>query len=378
VKTLLVTVLMATMLLTVGGRTFAADEIPWGVGRIRANLVWNTNAGNGITIAVIDTGVVDADYYQHPDLVGKIVAGETFVPGSWWDDLRNHGTLVAGIMAAIINDFGLIGVSPGVNLIVAKAVPPNDIPQDYADALYWSKNQGAQIVVMSFGENREGIDYSAFQDACNDLYINYGILLIAAAGNDGVPIFEYPALYSTVIAVGAVDENDNRWSSSNYGSKLELMAPGVLINSTANPYANPYTLYAVYDGTSFAAPHVAGVAALIYASKIDPDYDFNENGRWDNFEVREKLQNTTLDLGSLGRDDYYGYGLVNAWYSTQRPPGNLNNDSRVNILDIVTIALAYGSKPGDPNWCVLADITIDRLIDINDIAVVALHFGEVN
>lgn len=110
VKTLLVTVLMATMLLTVGGRTFAADEIPWGVERIRANLVWNTNAGNGITIAVIDTGVVDADYYQHPDLVGKIVAGETFVPGSWWDDLQNHGTLVAGIMAAIINDFGLIGV----------------------------------------------------------------------------------------------------------------------------------------------------------------------------------------------------------------------------------------------------------------------------
>src|SRR4030042_111435 len=153
------------------------------------------------------------------------------------------------------------------------------------------------------------------------------------------------------------------------------MAPGVLINSTANLYADPYTLYAVDDGTSFAVPHVAGVAALIFASKIDPDYDFNENGWWDNFEVREKLQNTTLDLGSPRRDDYYGYGLVNAWYSTQRPPGDVNSDSRVNIFDIVTIALAYSSNPGDTNWCVLADITIDRLVDINDRIIVAFNFG---
>ncbi len=365
--------LILAVLLPTSVKAFT-DQIPWGVDRIRANLVWNTNAGNGIKIAVIDTGVVDADYYPHPDINASISNGTSFVYGAWYIDEINHGTLVAGIVAAIINDFGLVGVSPNVSIIVAKAISPTtEYPDDIVDALYWCQRNEVQIIVMSFGYTTSAQE---FEDACYDLFWNYGILLVAAAGNAGAPIDLYPALYDTVIAVGAVDRNDNRWSASNYGPELELMAPGVQINSTANFYAYPFTAYMEDDGTSFSAPHVAGAAALVYASKVDPEFDILHDGRWDASDVRFKLWNSSLDLGDSGKDNYYGFGLVNAYYASQTPLGDINGDHKVNILDIVQVALHYGSKEGEPNWNPRADENIDKQINIIDIVKVAIKFGK--
>jgi subtilisin family serine protease len=157
---------------------------------------------------------------------------------------------------------------------------------------------------------------------------------------------------------------------------LELVAPGVNINSTANPNEYPYTLYMVDTGASFAAPHVAGVAALIYASKIDPDYDRNGDGYWENDEVRQKLRDTALDLGDPEWDEYYGYGLVNAWYATQRPPADINTDYKVNYRDLYILAYAYGSRPGDPNWDPRADITINNEVDYADLYILAKNYGK--
>ncbi len=351
------------------GNGLAADQIPWGVGRIRTDLVWDFNTGSGILIAVIDTGIA----YYHSDLEDRVIGGESFIGGWWWDDTQNHGTLVAGITAAIINNYGLIGVSPNVSLLAAKAIPPDNW-QDIVDALYWAVDQGAQIIVMAL-VTRE--DRPEVRNACDDIYYNRNRLLIAGAGNDGGPV-RYPAKYDSVIAVGAVDENDSRWVWSNYGPELELVAPGVNINSTANRYTYPFSDYMVDTGTSFAVPHVAGLAALIYASKIDPEYDSDGDGYWDNFEVRYKLRHLALDLGPAGKDDQYGWGLINAWATNQRPLGDINIDYIVDVEDLYTACLAYGSYPGHPAWNPRADINIDNFVDIEDINIIANNYGKVD
>lgn len=164
------------------------------------------------------------------------------------------------------------------------------------------------------------------------------------------------------------------------GPELELVAPSVDIYSTwiNESWKND-------TGTSMAVPHVTGVAALIWSSKIDPEYDENGNGAWDNFEVKQKLIDTALDLGDEGRDYEYGWGLVNAWYSNQRPPGDIAGststppappDGKVNYKDLYVMLHAYGSKPGDPNWNPIADIIIDNQVDYKDLNILLQNFGK--
>jgi len=375
--------------LTLTGKALAVEPPPWNVERIRSNLAWLVTTGTGITIAVRDTGI----WYYHTDLQGKVIMGETFVEGggAWWDDTWPHGTLVAGILAAIINDYGLIGVSPGVSLFAAKAITLITDPQDVVDALYWSANWGAQIIVIDAAEP-DPSSLGALKQACDDLYINWNRLLIAGAGNSNEYVY-YPAAYDSVIAVGAVDENDQRWVEtpnwgSNYGPELEFVAPGKNIESTGNGDLPPdYKLYVVDSGTSYAAPHVAAVAALIYASKMDPDYDVIQNGRWDAPEVRKKLQDTALDRGSSGRDDYYGYGLVNAWYAIQRPPADIAGstttppappDNKVNYVEVFWLLKAYRSQEGDPNYYPIVDINIDKKVDDKDLYIILANYGKID
>jgi len=293
------------------------QTLPWGVERIGAPAVHASgNKGTGINVAILDTGI-DTD---HPDL--SYVYGYDFSGDNDPDpeDFDGHGTHVAGTVAALDNDIGVIGVAPEADLYILK-IFTDDGGGSYSDAveaLEWcigtynddiSGNE-IQVISMSWGSKKEQGD-PGIEPWINQAY-DLGILLIGAAGNEGNPNgvgdnVIYPARYENVVAVAATDDTDTRawWSST--GPAVELAAPGVSILST---YLDAG--YTTMSGTSMACPHVSGTAALVLASAVDSNYDFDGDGVWDNDEVRKKLQDTADDLGDPGRDSKYGYGLVDA------------------------------------------------------------------
>lgn len=384
-KWLIVFLTVVLLLLAVSVSTVSAqiENLPWGVERIRADQVWDTdwwpqdfivnpgaNAGQGVQVAVIDTGIAN-----HPDLAGRVVDGICYVEGKeYWEDDVGHGTHVAGTIAALDDGNHLIGVAPRVDLYAVKVDPLN--VYHWVSGIYWAVSKGVHIISMSLGATTDNI---YLKEACDYAY-SQGVLLIAASGNENDCEVRYPAKYDSVVAVGAIDQNDERWMTgpfygSNYGPELEFAAPGASIDST-----HPPNTYKIRWGTSQAAPHVTGTAALIFASKVDAEYDDNGNGMWDNFEVREKLKDTALDLGGSGRDAYYGYGLVNSWWSNQRPQGDINYDLIVDMGDLTIINYFYGVEKGDPDWYYArrADIDIDKIVWARDRGIAGVHFGEID
>ena len=280
-----------------------AEMLPWGVDRIDADLVWDkdrnlkldsgANAGGGVKVAVLDTGI-DLD---HPDLQANIRDGiNTISPLKTADDDNGHGTHVAGIIAAVDNSVGVIGTAPKASLYAVKVLNKqgSGFLSDIIEGLQWSVSNGMKVVNMSFGTST---NVESFHDAIIAAH-NNGIVLVAAAGNSGPGdnTVLYPAKYQEVIAVSATDNSNMIAGWSSRGSEVELAAPGVDINSTYKGGG-----YRVLSGTSMASPHVAGTAALVIASGITKSN-----------KVREKLQTTADDLGIDGRDNLYGYGLVDA------------------------------------------------------------------
>ena len=270
------------------------QTLPWGVDRIGAPVVHEYNKGSGVKVAIIDTGID----YDHPDLHDNYIGGIDYVndDDDPMDD-HGHGTHCAGIVAASDNNMGVIGVAPGAWICGVKVMSSTG-SGSYSDiiaGIEWSVNNSVQIISMSLGGNYPS---QALQDACDTAQAN-GVLLVAAAGNDGwwADSVDYPARYASVIAVAATDSNDNRPYWSSQGHAVELAAPGVGIYSTY--WDNTYT---TKQGTSMACPHVAGTAALVLA--YDPTLS--------NIAVRARLQTTADDLGAPGRDTLYGFGLVNA------------------------------------------------------------------
>ena len=282
-------------------KVFALEQtLPWGVDRIDAEVVHaNNNRGEGVKVAIIDSGI-DKD---HEDLT--VVDGKSFV--SYTDDFDDddgHGTHVAGIVAALDNNIGVVGVAPGASLYALKALDNlgSGWVSDIILAIQWATDPNGNgyaedrldIINMSFGADVGNI---FLRWACNLAYRD-GLLLVAAAGNGGSVI--YPAAYARVIAVSATDydylnNKDILADFSSTGSEVELAAPGVNINSTLLGGG-----YIEHDGTSMASPHVAGTAALVWAA----------NPSWSNTEVRSHLQGTAEDI-SLA-DTEQGYGLVDA------------------------------------------------------------------
>ena len=274
------------------------QQLPWGVDRINAESVHSNNKGNGVKVAIIDTGID----ISHPDL--NVQGGISCVSYTTsWDDDNGHGSHVAGIVAALDNTTGVIGVAPEAGLYAVKVLDGSGTGNwsNVMAGIDWAIDNGMQVINMSIG----GLSGStALETACNDAW-NAGIILVAAAGNnDAAGTVLYPAKYNSVIAVGATDDTNTVAGFSDIGSELELAAPGVNIYSTYKGAS-----YATMSGTSMASPHVAGAAALLIASGIK---DANGNG-YINDEVRQRLDTTAIDLGSKGRDNQYGYGLVDAF-----------------------------------------------------------------
>ena len=283
---------------------------PWGIDRVQAPLVHaNGITGAGINVTIIDSGI----NYSHPDLAANYAGGYDFVNGDSdpMDD-AGHGTHVAGTVAAINNDFGVIGVSPQVNIYALKVLNAGGSGSysDIISAIDWASTNNMDVASMSLGG---GFNSIWLRKACDNAYKN-GVLLVAAAGNDA-GVVSYPAAYNSVIAVSATDQNNNIAWFSNFGKQVELAAPGVGINSTImdGGYSGN-----TWSGTSMATPHVTGAAALVLTTSVtDAGYDANNNGQWDPNEVRQRLRDTATDLGATGKDLYFGYGLVNALAATE-------------------------------------------------------------
>ena len=283
-----------------------AEVLPWGIDRIDAELVWPSgNTANLIKVGIIDTGISNT----HPDLLANIKGGvNTINPRKNWNDDNGHGSHVAGIVAAIDNNIGVIGVGPAIDLYAIKVLDRNGLGylSDVIEGIQWAIANGMQVVNMSLGT---ASDIQSFHDAVIAAK-NAGIVTVAAAGNGGGSTNEsviFPAAYPEAIAVSATDNTDTiAWWSSR-GPEVDLAAPGVSIYSTYKG-----TGYATLSGTSMAAPHVAGSAALVLNIPVGL-YDANANGKWDPDEVQKKLQDRAKDLGTSGFDNLYGWGLVNAY-----------------------------------------------------------------
>ena len=277
------------------GPSAQADYVSWGVGRVKAPACWDATKGKGIYVAVIDTGI-----WPHNDLKGNLLGGISFVPGQSWVDGHGHGTHVAGTIAARMNGSGVVGVAPSAYLYAIKVLS-NGGSGNWSwlmSGLYWMRKYYGctfDVANMSLG--------ASSAPAAVEAYVNYAAqrtLLVTAAGNSG-GVVGYPARYPRCLAVSAIGSSNTITSWSCRGPEVELCAPGVNIVSTI-----PGNSYSYMSGTSMAAPHVAGAAALCRGTHRYLDMD----------HIRNILKGTADDLGNPGKDDKYGYGRVDCNQAT--------------------------------------------------------------
>ena len=255
----------------------------WGMTKINAPQAWNVTTGStAVRVAVLDCGVYAPETSTflapdglpgHPDLRNsKVVAWTNFTTSSSPDDFCNHGTHVAGIAAANTNnDIGVAGVGYNTKVVSVKVLGDNGsgsfdwIIQGIlwaagcpTDATLPCGTPRAEVINMSLGAATSCS--VALQNAINSAW-DQGLVIVAAAGNSNTSALFAPASCSNTVAVSASDQNDNRASFSNFGSYVDVAAPGVAILST-----NYVGTYSSFDGTSMASPHVAGLAALVRAT----------------------------------------------------------------------------------------------------------------
>lgn len=266
----------------------------WALKKVNAELGWAVaKPANGVTIAILDTGVD----VNHPDLKGRIVPGiNTINPLKSSRDDDGHGTHVAGIAGAIGNNgVGVAGIS-GARIMPVKVFDDqggSDIA--IADGITWATDHGAKVMNMSFGSfYRSQVLNQAIAYAYNK-----GVVMVAAAGNWASEELSSPATINQVIAVSATDANDQLAKFSSYGPEIDVAAPGDKIYST---YWDPYkgATYAEMSGTSMASPMVAGLAAMIIA----------KNPKLSNDDVRQIIEASAKDLGEPGWDPKFGHGRI--------------------------------------------------------------------
>lgn len=268
------------------------QSVPWGVERIGAPGAWQVSSGEKVKVAVLDTGL-DA---SHPDLAANVQGTQNIKFPSWQaGDGNGHGTHVAGTIAAVNNNFGVVGVAPRAAIYGVKIFNRlgNGYISDIVGGLDWALKNKMQVINMSFGTTRPS---TALENAVRSC-VQAGMVLVAAAGNEGKEnSVMYPARYPGVIAVSAVNQKDNLASFSSRGPEVTVAAPGVDILSTYRGGR-----YQTMSGTSMACPHVAGVAALVLA----------QDGRLSGRQVARVIARTAKRLPNLSSQEQ-GAGLVNA------------------------------------------------------------------
>jgi thermitase len=287
----------------------------WHLAKIGAPGAWDMATGSGITIAVLDTGV-DA---THPDLAARIVPGwNTYDNNSNTADVYGHGTKVAGAAAAIGNNTaGVAGVAWNAKIMPMRISDTSGYITYFsmvANALTWAADHGARVANISYGVENVASVQSAAQ------YMrNKGGVVVTAGGNNGA--LDSSANTTTMITVAATDANDVRASWSTYGPPIDLSAPGVGIYTTVKGGG-----YGAVNGTSFSSPITAGVVALMLSANpsLKPD------------QIDSILASTALDLGTAGRDNYYGAGRVNAYKAVLAAKSATATDTQAPTVSITS------------------------------------------
>ena len=282
--------------------TLALANDSYGNALVQANLVSDTATANQ-KVCIIGTGY-DINHEDLPN--GSNVTGDVSNTlsysvdlGQWSTDTYGQGTHNAGIIAGLDNAIGMKGITPSgnINLHIVKVVHKSNwwpyINTGMTAAILNCQAAGANIISMGLASSA----YIAEEEQALQAAYDSGILLIGASGNSGNSAYHYPASYSSVISVGAINTQAQPWMYSQNNDQIELVAPGVSINSTV-----PNDKYAVFDGTGSASAHVAGVAALVWSHFPSCN----------NQEIRDALTHSAMDLGEVGRDNIMGYGLVQA------------------------------------------------------------------
>ncbi|MBC3805060.1 S8 family serine peptidase [Acetobacterium fimetarium] len=276
----------------------------WQFGRIGTDVTWNqiTNS-EPIVVAVIDTGL----NIQHPDLIGKTVAGYDYVDDTLdIKDIAGHGTKVSGVIAATANNsIGIAGIAGTANVKIAPYRVGGTFEGDtnlskasICAALYDAASRSdVKVINMSFG----WYDASPALETAITNATSAGKVLVSSSGNEGkadninAGQYSYPASYNGVISVGATTSADTIASYSQYNDQVDLTAPGNAVYTTTSDGS-----YKAVSGTSFASPVVAGACAVLMAA--DPSLT--------SAKVETILKSTAQDFGDAGKDSYYGYGLI--------------------------------------------------------------------
>lgn len=324
-----------------------------------------TSGDSAVRVVVLDSGIQQ----DHPDLNQE--PGQTFVSGGGdgnpGNECDNHGTAVAGCIAAVMNNgLGVAGIAPDVRVQAGKIF--NEISffgfclpflesQDSwtAAGINWAATSGALVTNSSWGGGSPTAAITTAFDSTRDM----GVIHFGAAGNDGTGTVGFPASLDSVNSVAALDSNGNLASFSTYGPGLFISAPGAAVLTTDRTGDDGYggTDYTTIDGTSFASPYSAGVAALVLSvdSSLSPT------------EVEDILSQTSVDLGSAGYDTSFGWGFINAGAAVNLAAGagcapDLTGDGTLDFFDISAFINAFAAM--DP----VADFDGNGSFDFFDVS----------
>ena len=367
----------------VKGQTFLTPNDPlfgtlWGLDQANdqdmdAPEAWDITTGDSsVQVVILDVGMQQG----HPDLndVPGMDFSGSIAGGGPANECDNHGTAVAGCVAAVINNgIGVVGVAPGCIVKSGKIGTSTSFfglclgtfdsqPSMLVNALNWSVTSGARVTNSSFGYTNSATVTTAYANARTN-----GVIHFVATGNDGSSTISYPASLPTVNAVGAMAASGNRASFSQYGVGIDISAPGQGIGSTDRTGAAGYEAgdyVSALDGTSFASPYAAGVAALVISA--DPSLTVAE--------VEQILYSTAVDRGVAGYDTTFGWGFVNAYNAVLAAapptcPGDATGDDLVDFDDLNEILVNWGTAGPD------GDLDGSSSVDFDDLNLVLSNWG---
>ncbi|MDQ3266092.1 MAG: S8 family serine peptidase [Myxococcota bacterium] len=326
----------------------------WNLTQIGMPTAWEKSRGKGVIVAVLDTGIAYEDYQefkQVPDLKGaRFATGYDFVnDDEHANDDHGHGTHVAGTIAQVTNNkTGVAGVAFEATLMPVKVLNHfgSGTSSDIAEAIRFAADKGAQVINLSLG----GGGFSKTMADAVEYARKKGAVVVCAAGNSGAGRVEYPAAYPGSVAVAAVGPDGTKAPYSSWGKELDIAAPGGdkrkgeqfgVLQNTIDPRDPSKSVYAYYQGTSMATPHVSGVAALLFAAGARSPED-----------VEKGLYAGASRVAGQDWSDQYGHGVLNAQKSLEvvgSGMGGVNWNPlflAAGLLAFVLLTLGPRNRPG--------------------------------